>query len=59
MDPEYYGCLFKRYNVYVRDYNGNKHIQRIACGPNSGDYHWTKEVMDKVKHQANGISLHY
>lgn len=59
MDPEYYGCLFKRYNVYVRDYNRDKHILRIACGPNVDDYHWTKEVMDKVKHHANGISLHY
>lgn len=59
MDPEYYGCLFKRYNTYCRDYDSNKHISRIACGPNVDDYHWTKEVMDKVKHHANGISLHY
>lgn len=59
MDPEYYGCLFKRYNTYVRDYDKSKHISRIACGPNNDDYHWTKEVMDKVKHHANGISLHY
>ena len=59
MDPEYYGCLFKRYNTYVRDYNKGVHIERIACGPNSDNYHWTKEVMDKVKHYANGIALHY
>lgn len=59
MDPEYYGCLFKHYNTYCRDYDSNKHISRIACGPNVDDYHWTKEVMDKVKHYANGISLHY
>lgn len=59
MDPEYYGCLFKRYNVYVRDYDSNNRIKRIACGPNVDDYHWTKEVMDKVKHKAQGISLHY
>ena len=54
-----YGCLFKRYNTYCRDYKAGEHIKRIACGPNSEDYHWTKEVMDKVKHHANGISLHY
>ncbi len=59
MDPEYYGCLYKRYNTYVRDYDGNNRIKRIACGPNGSDYHWTKEVMDKVKHQAQGIALHY
>ncbi len=59
MDPEYYGCLFKRYNTYVRDYNNGVHIERIACGPNGDNYHWTKEIMDKVKHHANGIALHY
>lgn len=59
MDPEYYGCLFKRYNTYCRDYKAGEHITRIACGPNVDDYHWTKQVMDKVKHHANGISLHY
>ncbi len=59
MDPEYYGCLYKRYNTYVRNYSGNDPIQRIACGPNGADYHWTKQVMDKVKHHAQGIALHY
>lgn len=59
MDPEYYGCLFKRYNTYVRDYDSDHKIKRIACGPNVDDYHWTREVMDKVKHKAQGISLHY
>lgn len=59
MDPEYYGDLFKRYNTYVRDYDSNYHINRIACGPNGNDYHWTKQVMDKVKYHANGLALHY
>lgn len=59
MDPEYYGCLFKRYNTYVRDYDSSNKITRIACGPNIDDYHWTKEVMDKVKHHAKGLALHY
>lgn len=59
MDPEYYGCLYKRYNTYVRDYNSENKISRIACGPNGDDYHWTRQVMDKVKNKAQGISLHY
>lgn len=59
MDPEYYGCLYKRYNTYVRNYDSNNKIKRIACGANVDDYHWTREVMDKVKHYAQGISLHY
>lgn len=59
MDPEYYGCLYKRYNTYVRNYNSDAPIKRVACGPNADDYHWTREVMDKVKHHAQGIALHY
>lgn len=59
MDPEYYGDLFKRYNTYVRDYDSSYHINRIACGPNGNNYHWTKQVMDKVKYHANGLAFHY
>ena len=43
----------------MRDYDSANKIKRIACGPNVDDYHWTREVMDKVKHHAQGISLHY
>ncbi len=57
--PNIMDVFIKRYNTYVRDYDGNNRIKRIACGPNGSDYHWTKEVMDKVKHQAQGIALHY
>ena len=59
MDPEYYGCLYKRYETYVRNYDWDNRIYRIACGPNCEDYHWTDKVMEKVKHRANGLSLHY
>ena len=59
MDPEYYGCLYKQYNTFCRDYDSSKHIKRIACGPNAGDYHWTKVVTDKVKRYADALSLHY
>ena len=59
MDPEYYGCLYKQYNTFCRDYDSNNHIKRIACGPNAGDYHWTKVVTDKVKRHADALSLHY
>ena len=59
MTPEYYGDLFRRYNVYCRNYNADKPLIRIACGPNGGDYHWTKKVMEKVKDHADGIALHY
>lgn len=59
MDPEYYGSLFRRYNTYCRDYNKDKHIIRVACGPNVADYNWTRKVMEKVKWHADAIALHY
>ncbi len=59
MDAEYYADLFKRYNTYVRDYDPDKKIYRVACGPNAEDYGWTDKLMQKVKNKANGISLHY
>ena len=59
MDAEYYADLFKRYNTYVRDYDPNKKIYRVACGPNAEDYGWTDKLMQKIKNKANGISLHY
>lgn len=45
MQPEYYASLFRRYNTYVRDYDLNNKIYRVACGPNVDDYEWTDKVM--------------
>lgn len=59
MEAEYYGDLFRRYNTYVRDYDSNNKIYRIACGPNGDDYNWTERLLKKIGRKANGISLHY
>lgn len=59
MGPEYYGNTYKKYNTFVRDYDPNHHIYRIACGPNSHDFDWTDILTKTVGGQANGISLHY
>lgn len=58
MRPEYYADLYRRYQTYVRNYGENK-IVRIACGPNSGDYNWTEEVMKSAGRFMDAISLHY
>ncbi len=59
MRPEYYAYEFNRFNTFVRDYAGNKHVYRIACGPNSEDYDWTERFMKTARRHMNGISLHY
>ena len=59
MQPEYYASLFRRYNTYVRDYDLNNKIYRVACGPNVDDYEWTDKVMQNAWRKADGLSLHY
>ncbi len=59
MLPEYYADLYRRYETYVRDYDWNKHIYRVACGPNAFDYHWTEVLLQRACSRLNGLSLHY
>jgi alpha-N-arabinofuranosidase len=58
MTAEYYSDLFRRFNTYLRDYNGN-HLFRIASGANAGDTHWTRTLMKSIGTRMQGISLHY
>ena len=66
MTPEYYGNLYRRYQTYVRNYNPEKPIAKICCGPNVDDYNWMDKVMDTcfkapdfLHGFMDGISLHY
>lgn len=67
MTPSYYGNLYRRYQTYVRNYNGEEPIYKICCGANAGDTYWTEEVLKtcfentpKEQHGLmNGLSLHY
>ena len=67
MNPDFYGNMYRRYQTFVRDYDGNKKIRKIACGANSDDYEWTQEVMKacfrRISPQQHGmmdgLSLHY
>lgn len=58
MRPEYYADLYRRYACYVRNYGDNR-VFKIACGPNSGDYHWTEVLMEQAGRFMDGLSLHY
>ncbi|WP_276948681.1 alpha-N-arabinofuranosidase [Acetatifactor muris] len=63
MRPEYYGDLYRRYQTYIRNYDREKPVYKIACGANAGDYHWTDKVLettfDHGRGFMNGLSLHY
>lgn len=58
MRPEYYADLYRRYQTYVRDYT-DKHVYKIACGPNVDDYNWMEQVMKIAAPFMDGISLHH
>jgi alpha-N-arabinofuranosidase len=58
MTPEFYADNYRRYAVYARNYGG-KALYKIACGPNTEDYNWTRVLMQKCANLMNGLSLHY
>ena len=58
MRPEYYSDLYRRYQTYCRNYDGNQ-LYKIASGASDYDYNWTRVLMDRVGNQMNGLSLHY
>lgn len=37
MTPDYYANEYRRYQTFVRDYNGGQHIQKICCGASYTD----------------------
>ncbi len=60
MTAEYYANEMRRYSTYTKNYGDNR-LYRIACGPNSDDYHWMETLMKDGNpgRSFQGISLHY
>ena len=58
MRPDYYSNLYRRYQTYCRDYDGNR-LFKIASGASDYDYNWTKVLMKNAGTRMNGLSLHY
>lgn len=56
--PEAYSDEYKRYQTFCKDYNGNK-LFKIASGANEFDTNWTKVLMEKARHNMDGLSVHY
>ena len=59
MTPEFYADNFKRYNTFVKNYQKDAPIYRIASGSNASDYNWTEVMMKAATKQMNGLSLHW
>ena len=56
--PEYYSDVYRRYQTYCRDFNGNK-LYKVASGASDYDYNWTEVLMRNATRYMDGISLHY
>ena len=59
MRAEYYADLCRQYSTYMRVYDKDHPIYRIASGANVADYGWTKTVVERAGHMLDAISLHY
>lgn len=59
MRPEFYGDLCRQYSTYLRNYDPEHSIYKIASGASEGDYSWTKTVMERAGRFIDAVSLHY
>ncbi|MCU0787008.1 MAG: alpha-N-arabinofuranosidase [Verrucomicrobia bacterium] len=59
MTPEFYADNFKRYNTFVKNYDRENPLYRIACGASDFDYRWTEVLSANVGRRMQGLSLHY
>ena len=67
MHPEYYANEYRRYQTFVHDYQKDRRLQKICCGPAEDDYDWTRRVLsvcydrhgDSDRGFMDGLSLHY
>lgn len=56
--PEAYSDMYRRYQTYCRDFNGNR-LYKVASGASDYDYNWTEVMMKKAARHMHGLSLHY
>jgi alpha-N-arabinofuranosidase len=59
MRAEYYADEFRRYNTFIKNYDRERPIFRIAAGAYDENEEWTEVLMKVAGRQMNGLSLHY
>ncbi|MBP5702903.1 MAG: alpha-N-arabinofuranosidase [Lachnospiraceae bacterium] len=59
MTPEFYADECKRYSTFVRNYDNDHPVYKIACGANGDDINWAKVVAEKAGQFVDALSLHY
>ena len=67
MTPAHYANEYRRYQTYVRQYDKDRPIAKVACGPGTEDTYWTRVLLetcyDHAPANSHGMmdlmSLHY
>ena len=59
MTPEFYSDVCKQYSSFMRNYDSEHPIYKVAVGPNGNDYNWTRVVAEKAGNMVDAFSLHY
>lgn len=59
MRPAFYADLCRMYSTYLRNYDSEHRIYKIASGANVDDYEWTRVVAGQAGHTIDALSLHY
>ena len=67
MRPQYYADLYRQFQTYVHDYQGDKPIRKVCGGAGTADYEWTEKVLETAFDHCpkdahgfmDGLSLHY
>jgi alpha-L-arabinofuranosidase len=59
MRPEYYADEYRKYNTFIKNYDGASPVARIAAGSGGRDTEWTETMMRVAGRRMNGLSLHH
>ena len=59
MRPEHYADLCRQYATFLRSYDNDAPLYKIACGPSNDDYRWTRVVAEQAGRYIDALSLHY
>ncbi|MCR4762785.1 MAG: alpha-N-arabinofuranosidase [Lachnospiraceae bacterium] len=67
MTAEHYANEYRRYQTYVRQFNKEHPISKVACGPGTADPWWTRKLLeicyDHAPEDSHGfmdlMSMHY
>ncbi len=65
MSPEAYAEEYARYQSFAYNYPGSPPLTKIACGPNGGNWEWTKKFLETTLNHpwrinsVHGFAAHY